>query len=754
MPTIARISIAYSTGIALVVGWFISPAATFLLVAALIAAFVAADEAAVLLDNWQRNSAFLLAGVLLGHNALDARVHDCRNGLRDGARYTVDAVLLEAVEKGSTPIELRRIGGAQCHGQLRMLAPFRAQALAAGSGVRITATWSRDAQAGPLAVGAGILLAEEISANGMRAKLPAARGRIVTRIRALFGAEAPLAEALLVAQQDGIDPDVKQDFAASGLAHLLAISGSHVALVAAVLVLLTALARLPVMWGNTLGAAGAIAYVLFLGAPYPAARAALQIAFVLGSRALQRPSDPIGLLASAAFFILLYDPLALFDIGFQLSFAGLAAIVLWRKPLLAWTPASLPHVLRDAIATSTAATLATTPLCAFHFAQVSLIAVPANLLALPLVSLSVPAAAFALAISPLNHAAAQFIADGARLVLARLADTAALAAAVPGGHLFVTRPTVVAGGAALIIGWVLLRRLWPLRPAFRLGASCALAIAVVLTTAPALRQRDSHSVEIHIIDVGQGDAVAVRSPAGQWLLIDAGPRSDRYNAGARRVVPFLLRHGARKLEALVLTHPHLDHIGGAAAVASVIEPKLVIDPDSGRFAARQLEGVASAVGREHGQWLRAQPGMRIRFDEVDIEVLHPSRVLLDAAMDPNDYSVVLRLGYGKFSAVFMGDAPVAVEDALAARNGRQLDVDLLKVGHHGSSTSTGASWLALTTPRYAVISVGRGNRYGHPSRVVLNRLDSADVKTLRTDLEGTISFRAYSDGRIERITRP
>ena len=208
-----------------------------------------------------------------------------------------------------------------------------------------------------------------------------------TRIRALFGAEAPLAEALLVAQQDGIDPEIKQDFAASGLAHLLAISGSHVALVAAVLLLLTALARLPVMWGNTVGAAGAIAYVLFLGAPYPAARAALQIAFVLGARALQRPSHPIGLLASAAFFILLYDPLALVDIGFQLSFAGLAAIVLWRKPLLASTPASLPHVLRDAIATSTAATLATTPLCAFHFAQVSLIAVPANLLALPLVSL-------------------------------------------------------------------------------------------------------------------------------------------------------------------------------------------------------------------------------------------------------------------------------------------------------------------------------------------------------------------------------
>jgi competence protein ComEC len=186
----------------------------------------------------------------------------------------------------------------------------------------------------------------------------------------------------------------------------------------------------------------------------------------------------------------------------------------------------------------------------------------------------------------------------------------------------------------------------------------------------------------------------------------------------------------------------------------VIEPRIVLDPDSGRVAAHELEDVARAVSRENGKWLRAQPGMRIRFDEVDLAVLHPSPALFDATMDPNDYSVVLRLGYGKFSAVFMGDAPIAVEEALAARDGRQLDVDLLKVGHHGSRTSTGASWLALTTPRYAVISVGRGNRYGHPAPAVLNRLDSAGITTLRTDREGTISLRAFSDGRIERIQKP
>ena len=177
--TIVRLTLAFALGIALVIGWFVAPAATFLLTAALLTAVVVADEGALLLTDWPRCAAFVLVGVVLGHNAIDARVHDCRNSLRDGSLYTVDAFLQEEQGKGSTPIELRAIGAVRCSGQLRMLAPFRSQALPAGAGIRVTGTWSRDAQAGPLAAGAGIFLAQEISADGTQARLPAARGRIV-----------------------------------------------------------------------------------------------------------------------------------------------------------------------------------------------------------------------------------------------------------------------------------------------------------------------------------------------------------------------------------------------------------------------------------------------------------------------------------------------------------------------------------------------------------------------------------------------
>ena len=201
MPTIARLTSAYATGIALVIGFALAPAATFISAAILLLAIVVADHAAVLRALGAQGAAFALAGAFLGQNAISARQHDCRNALRDGAAYSVRAVLLEEAGQGSLPIDLLAIGGVKCRGALRTLTPRGQAHISAGSVVRITAQWSRDTQARPLAAGAGILLASDIASTGKQYWLPRARGRIVTRIRALFGTEAPLAEALLVAQQ-------------------------------------------------------------------------------------------------------------------------------------------------------------------------------------------------------------------------------------------------------------------------------------------------------------------------------------------------------------------------------------------------------------------------------------------------------------------------------------------------------------------------------------------------------------------------
>ena len=749
LPVLTTLSLCFTAGIALAVLARVSSAAAGLIVVLAAASMLVRERQLAPRLPLHMRAGFAGLGVLLAVLGLQSRAQDCRHLLRDGQATSLTGVLLEASPR-SAWLSLTAIGQRPCSGMIRMLSGRMKSGSVwqAGQMIRVQGEWWSNLNADRLAAPGGMLALQSWEPAGGRALMPATRGRAAARIASLFGEQAPLAGALLIAQRDQIDPRVKQDFAASGLSHLLAISGTHVALVAMVFTLLAAMARLPNAAGSLLAGLASTGYVLFLGAPYPAVRAALQILFVLVARALQRPAHPFALLAAAGLCILVYDPLALLDAGFQLSFGGLLGIMLWRRPLIEWQPHSLPLVVRDAIATSAAASLATTPIAAFHFGQISFIAIPANLVALPLVTLAVPAAAFALALSAVSMPVAQFCADGTRLLLARLEDTAALAAAVPGGHVFITRASVLAGLAGLLLGYAAWQQLWFLKRAARsavaLGMACLVPIA-----APVLSTGSRHSIEIHAIDVGQGDAIAIRSPGGRWLLIDAGPASERFNAGSARVVPFLLQHGARALEVLVLTHPHLDHFGGAAAVTRVLETGLVLDPDSGR-------SVRAATGENSPRiatraWLPARAGARIAFDGLSIDVLHPAAAAIDASADPNDYSIVIRLGFGQFSALLSGDAPSFVEDDLMNRHGPRLDVDLLKVGHHGSNTSTGEDWLSGSTPRFALISAGRGNRYGHPAPAVIERLERAGVQVLRTDRSGNISLRAYRDGRVEVI---
>ncbi len=527
------------------------------------------------------------------------------------------------------------------------------------------------------------------------------------RIRELFPAHAGLAEALLVAQRDGLDADIRERYAASGLTHLLAISGTHVALVAAVLWMLARLIRIPRLMSHVICVVGSAAYVFFLGAPFAAMRALLQILLVVVGRNLQRPAHPLGLVAAAALVIVAFFPHAVIDAGFQLSFAGIVAIVLWRRPLIDRMPASVPTVVRDAVATTLAATIVTTPIAAFHFGMVSVIALAANLLAIPAVSLAVPARAAAVAISAVSLPAARFVAAGADVSLASLDRVARVSAATPYGH-FTAHP----------------RQL------------------VELFTG-----RDTDQLEIHMIDVGQGDGIAIRTPRGKWIVVDAGPASPTYDAGAKRVVPFLLRKGVRSIDALVITHPHLDHFGGVASVIEMLGVKKVYDPGV-PVAAALYDSLLVIAARRGTTWEAVRSGTSLVIDDVALEFLHPDTVLIDASADPNDYSAVFQLRFGRFSALFLGDVSTIVEDRLVRHYGPALDIDLLKVGHHGSSTSTGAELLSQATPAVALVPVGRRNRYRHPNPAVIERLEMSGARVLRTDLQGSISLQIARNGAI------
>ena len=234
----------------------------------------------------------------------------------------------------------------------------------------------------------------------------------------------------------------------------------------------------------------------------------------------------------------------------------------------------------------------------------------------------------------------------------------------------------------------------------------------------------------------------LRTPAGRWIVIDGGPRTPESDAGRRVVIPFLRRHGARRLALAVATHGDADHLGGLPAVVDAFHPALVLEPGEPLGRPLYLEFLA-AVEAAGSRWHPARRGDRIELDSVTLEVLSPDSLWLALPLDVNEHGVVLRVSYGSTRLLFQADAGLPVEARLAGRVGR---VELLKVGHHGSASATSDAWLAELRPREAVISVGAHNHYGHPAPEVLARLRRWGSDVYRTDRTGTITFTTDGHG--------
>jgi competence protein ComEC len=713
-------------------------------------------------------AAFAVAGWSSGSAAAHRAASDCRAGIADGATIQAVAVPDGRMEAGGAIVlrleQVRSRGrSVVCHGEIRARLPASLPTLAPGSHVAVTGSWwawSRRSLWPVAGQHTGVLSVRSLRAAAADHDHPliAARVRALARVSTLFPRERPLAEALVMAHRESLDTGLRQDFAASGLTHLLAISGSHVGVVTAMILLLARMSGMRSRPATIVATAGSAAYVLFLGAPAAAARAALQGFSILASRMLQRPADPLALLASAALLLMAHDPLVLLDIGFQLSFAGVFGLIAFQRAAHSMLPATWPRSIATALAATLAATFTTGPIVAFHFGVISWISPLANLVAGPLVALAVPALALALALSAIHAGAAAFMAGGGELLLRALREVAHAAASLPGSHSYIAWNAAFAALVALLAALLVIRGGAPTRAAAhgaprrdtrKLAVRAAFALCVFALW-PLLQPGGNGSLEIHAIDVGQGDAFAIRSPHGRWFMVDTGPATERFDAGRTIVAPYLLDRGARRIETIILTHPHADHIGGVRSLWQMFDTGPIFDPAIATAQPYYLD-VLTAARQQRLSWFAARAGREIRFDDLTIQILAPADSLLDDVTDPNDLSVVLRLVYGDFAALFLGDAPRAVENRLVAAHGTRIESDLLKVGHHGSRTSTGDSLLQTVRPRLALVSVGRRNRYGHPNPAVLQRLEQYGVRVIRTDLRGSTIVRARPDGSMQLV---
>ena len=592
----------------------------------------------------------------------------------------------------------------------------------------------RDVGSVPSTQGAG-------TASSGKTPLERVRDRAAKSIDELFGSDAPMARALLIADQHRIPPEMRDRYARAGMVHMLSISGLHVAIVAGAVMLLLEAVRLPRSRASLMGVGITGFYVLVIGAPAPAVRSAVMLAMVAASRRTQRPTSPwAGLAAGAA--VPLVVPRTVLDLGYQLSVIGIAGLIasgilarrMFPERLGGWRA----RVSRELL-TSVVATLVTAPIIAWYFGRISIIGPIANLAAGPVIAVLQPTLFAALALAPFPPVA-RFFADAAHPMLVAFDWIATTAAAVPGASVAVIPSvvTVVAGGAAVaaFLGACVSR--YAARPMIA-SAVCLCLVA----WAPALTLPHRGGMELHMLDVGQGDAILIRTDKGRWIVIDAGRVWKSGDAGRAAIIPYIMSRGG-SVEAFILSHAHADHAGGAESVIRALHPRVFWDsafPQGSGVYERTL-----IAARESGvEWRRVHAGDSMKVDDVKVVFLAPDSTWTASLADPNEASTIALVTYGSTRFLFVGDAEVAEEGWLLDHAKGDIRADVLKVGHHGSSTSTTDSFLAAVNPALALISVGDGNIYGHPSPDVLAALGRIGASTMRTDRSGTIVIK--SDGR-------
>jgi competence protein ComEC len=592
--------------------------------------------------------------------------------------------------------------------------------------------------------------------------------------RVLPEPEGGLAAAILIGLRDRVDRDVAAAFTAAGVSHIVAISGWNIAIVAACI-------------GAALGGrvgrrrravvtlAAIVAYTLFAGASPSVIRAAVMAAVALLTVESGRGSRVIVGLAWAVAAMIVVEPGTVGDVGFQLSAAATAGLVVWGTPLsrrLETSCSWLPGVIRESLGVSLAAQAATLPIALITFGRLALIAPAANLVAVPLVPPAMAAGAVAfmagwLAILGAPAWLAGLVALPTWALLHLLIGVVQVAASVPGANETLPMPAnVLAAGIAAVLLWRMHVMLTLPAGGERAGAKAGakagaataasgvakrgprrrhrrLLVAAAFTVALAgsvVAARPDGSVHVIVLDVGQGDAILLEGDLGGRILVDGGPDGGALLKALDRYVPAW----DRSLDAVVLTHPHDDHVAGLVAlldkyrVGRAFESGWTVSTPN--FRAWQTALEAHGLRAE-----RLRTGGELRLDDATLRVLWPDDgTVRPPELDPqatdnrktNDSSIVLLGEYGGRRFLLTGDAEDDVDPVLLARG--LPHVDMLKVAHHGSATATSAEFLAATRPSVAVISVGAANTYGHPAPSTQARLRAAARAVLRTDRSGSV----------------
>jgi competence protein ComEC len=567
---------------------------------------------------------------------------------------------------------------------------------------------------------------------------------------------APIARSMTFGVTGELSQDVRRNFQQSGLAHLLAISGLHVGFITAFswfffyLILFTLagrINRLLLLGGHirrptaVLAILTALIFVLSTGIKVSAMRAGIMVAVYLLSVAIGRDREVLNAISLSAILILLFDPAALFSPSFLMSYIAVLAIFFMILPEIEKEDDPLSKIgtrsatdklteyLLVTVKISVAVSLAVAPVVLAFFSKVYFGGFVANIVAIPLAAVAIPATLIAALV------------DGISTTLGTLAAWPGIIAF--GGIEYVSKlfsglnPLSISGPPLplpMLALYYTVVCLWFFKSKHRLWTTPLLVLSLLLFFINWPRSGDT----VRFFDVGQGDSALIMLKSGENILVDGGIKFGRADAGEFVIVPALLRLKVRELDAVIATHGDKDHAGGLKTVLKRIPVKRYFDnaqPDNTNYLDR-LRETADRLGIPTGT-LRS--GMVVDGSGGKLRTLHPDNGFVDGKLSriDNDYSITMMLDLGGKRILLPGDLEKIGEQYLI-ENSVDIDADVLKVAHHGSATSSRASFLNKVTPKLAVITAGKYNRWKFPAKSVLDRFEKKGIEVLSTKDDGEI----------------
>lgn len=574
------------------------------------------------------------------------------------------------------------------------------------------------------------------------------RKSIDERITALHNkTTAALLRGLILADRSMIDYQVNDYFINAGVVHVLSVSGLHVGYV--VLIFLVVFNRFNIFTRYTLTFLGLLFYLIITGADSPVFRSTVMAFALLAAPATGREYNSLNSLSLSALVILLISPKEMFNPSFQLSFSAILSLILIYPPMKKFVeglnirPNALKWFALFSV-TSIAAQLGTLPFTLTYFHRLSVSALFANIIVIPVSGAIVGLGILTVAIGAISNFLGIVFGSASELLTYFMYKSVQLLGNKSFSYIsfnqFSAYDAIIFYLAIFTVGYII--------TTFTNVRTKAVAAVLTVMLMLVLMRLDNYELmpknelSMMTVDVGQGNAVLVKFPNGETALIDAGNSTAYFDNGERVIVPLLDRLGIDQIDYGIVSHIDSDHSGGFISLVKNHRVKQILKPkaDTSSFLERDFEKLLKAYDVPFKYFSKE----KFAIGNARLYVLNDTLNNYPSPVSSNDKSGIVKIVYGKNSILLTGDASIRIEENYLNEYGKFLASDVLLVGHHGSRTSTGDQFLAQVHPSFAVISAGVMNKFKHPHQETIQKLDQAGAKILRTDKHGAILL--CSDG--------